>query len=78
MEIDANREEVRAEFIDDVERADTTERLGHSERKRSMSLELAWGSIVFTEDGGLVYMSHRHLRTGRTRASAQVSSISHS
>lgn len=40
---DTSPQEMRAEFIEDKERADTEEHLGDSERKRRESLIFAWG-----------------------------------
>lgn len=60
MESDASWVEVRAEFVEDIERQQIqTWHLGDPERKRNTNLIFAQGSGVFTEGGGLVYMSHQ-------------------
>ena len=47
---------MRAEFIDDMERADTDGVSGRLRKERSMSLCSKFGD--FMEDGGLLYMGN--------------------
>lgn len=60
MESNSSQQEVRVEFTEDTERADTDGVSGKLGKERES--HLCAGSGVFTEDGGLVYLSSQGSR----------------
>lgn len=53
---------MRAEFIEDTERAGTDVASGRLRKERSRSFIFVQGLRVFTENGGLVYMTPQAIR----------------